>query len=148
MHKPSEISFTYTHYQCFDWNCIFRGYEASRYLLICIIEYWNGQIIAKLLNLAYSGGWVPLIFVSRCWPLDLNWRWSLQWRDNERDAVSNHQLLDYLPNRLFRRWSKKTPKLRVTVHCEGNPWWRGHSPHTQSASNVENVSIWWRHQES
>ena len=56
MHKPSEISFTDTHYQCFDWNCIFRGYEASRYLLICIIEYWNGQIIAKLLNLAYSGG--------------------------------------------------------------------------------------------
>ena len=65
---------------------------------------------------------------------------SLQWRQNERDSVSNHQPHDCLLNRLFRRRSKKTPKLRVTGLCAGN------SPGTaQMASNVENVSIWWRH---
>ena len=34
-------------------------------------------------------------------------------------SVSNHQRLDYLLNRLFRRRSKKTSKLRVTGLCEG-----------------------------
>ena len=45
---------------------------------------------------------------------------SLQWRHNERDGVSNHQPHDCLLNRLFRRRSKKTLKLRVTGSCEGN----------------------------
>ena len=69
---------------------------------------------------------------------------SLRWRHNRRDSVSNHQLHDCLLNRLFRRRSKKTPKLRVTGLCVGN------SPGTcefpaQMASNAENVSIWWGH---
>ena len=38
----------------------------------------------------------------------------LRWRHNERDSVSNHQPHDCLLNRLFRRRSKKSPKLRVT----------------------------------
>ena len=38
----------------------------------------------------------------------------LQWRHNGRDSVSNHQPLDCLLNRLFRRRSKKTSKIRVT----------------------------------
>ena len=38
----------------------------------------------------------------------------LQWRHNGRDSVSNHQPHDCLLNRLFRRRSKKTSKLRVT----------------------------------
>ena len=46
---------------------------------------------------------------------------TLQWRHNERDGVSNQQRLDCLFNRLFRRISKKTSKLRVTGLCEGNP---------------------------
>ena len=48
---------------------------------------------------------------------------SLQWRHNGRDGVSNHQPHDCLLNRLFRRRSKKTSKLRVTGLCAGN------SPH-------------------
>ena len=71
-------------------------------------------------------------------------RHSLQWRHNGRDSVSNHKPHDCLLNRLFRRRSKKTSKLRVTGLCAGN------SPVTvefpaQMASNAENVSIWWRH---
>ena len=69
---------------------------------------------------------------------------SLPWRHNEPDGASNHQPLDCLLNRLFRRRSKKTSKLRVSGLCEGN------SPVTceflsQRASNAKNVSIWWRH---
>ena len=44
---------------------------------------------------------------------------SSQWRHYERDGVSNHRRLDNLLNRLFRRRSKKTSKLRVTGLCKG-----------------------------
>ena len=47
-------------------------------------------------------------------------------------------------NRLFRRRSKKTSKLRVTGLCAGNSPGTGEFP-TQMASYAENVSIWWRH---
>ena len=45
---------------------------------------------------------------------------TLQWRHDERDGVLNHRRLYCLFNRLFRRRSKKTSKLRVTGLCEGN----------------------------
>ena len=63
---------------------------------------------------------------------------------NGRDSVSNRQPHDCLLNRLFRRRSKKTPKLRVTGLCVGNSPGTGEFP-AQMASNAENVSIWWRH---
>ena len=71
------------------------------------------------------------------------YRISLRWRHNGRDSVSNHQPHDCLLNRLFRRRSKKTPKLRVTGLCVGNSPGTGELP-AQMASNAENVSIWWR----
>ena len=69
---------------------------------------------------------------------------SLHWRDNECNGVSNHQRLDCLLNRLFKRKSKKTSKLRVTCLYEGNPLVTGIFP-SQRASNAGNVSIWWHH---
>ena len=69
---------------------------------------------------------------------------TLQWRHNGLNGVSNHQPHDCLPNRLFRRRSKKTSKLRVTGLCAGNSPGIGEFP-AQMASNAENVSIWWRH---
>ena len=48
------------------------------------------------------------------------YRLSLQWRHNGHDSVSNYQPHDCLLNRLFRRRSKKTSKLRVTGLCAGN----------------------------
>ena len=44
----------------------------------------------------------------------------LQWRDNERDGLSNHQPHDCLLNRLFRHRSKKASELLVTGLCAGN----------------------------
>ena len=69
---------------------------------------------------------------------------SSQWRHNARYSISNHQPHDCLLNRLFRRRSKKTSKLRVTGLCAGNSPGTGELP-TQMVSNAENVSIWWRH---
>ena len=69
---------------------------------------------------------------------------ALRWHHNERDGVSNHQSHDCLLNRLFRRRSKKTSKLRVTGLCEGNSTVTGEFP-AQRASKAENASIWWRH---
>ena len=68
----------------------------------------------------------------------------LQWLATERDGVSKHEPRDCLLNRLFRRRSKKTSKLRDTGLYEGNSPVTGEFP-AQRASNAENVSIWWRH---
>ena len=70
--------------------------------------------------------------------------YSLHWRHDERDGVSNHRRLDCLLNRSLMCRSKKTSKLRVTGLCEGNSPVTGEFP-TQRASNAGNVSIWWRH---
>ena len=69
---------------------------------------------------------------------------ALEWRHNEHNSVSKHRRLGYLLNSLFRRRSKKTSKLRVTVLCAGNPLVTGEFP-AKRASNGENISIWWRH---
>ena len=69
---------------------------------------------------------------------------TLQWCHDERDDVSNHRRLYCLPNRLFRRRSKKTSNLRTTGLCEGKSPVTGEFP-AQRASNGENVFIWWRH---
>ena len=54
---------------------------------------------------------------------------TLRWRHNDHDDVSNHQLHGRLLNRLFRRRSKKTSKLRVTGLCVGNSPGPVNSPH-------------------
>ena len=65
---------------------------------------------------------------------------SLQWRHNVQDGVSNHQLYDCL----FNHRSKKTSNTCVTGLCAGSSPVTGEFP-AQRASNVENISIWWRH---
>ena len=71
---------------------------------------------------------------------------ALHWHHNGCDGVSNHQPRNCLHNRLFRRRSKKIPKLRVTGLCAGNSPVIGEFP-ARRASNAENVSIRWRHHE-
>ena len=52
-------------------------------------------------------------------PIFRNARWTLPWRHNECDGVSNHRRLACLLIRLFKRRSKKTPKLRVIGFMRG-----------------------------
>ena len=54
---------------------------------------------------------------------------ALRWLHNGRDSVSNYQPYHCLLNRLFRRRSKKTSKLRVTGLCAGNSPGPLNSPH-------------------
>ena len=69
--------------------------------------------------------------------------YSLQWRHNERDGVSNHQSYDCLRNRLFKAQIKEN--FKAPRHCEGNSLVTGEFP-AQRASNAEKVStVWWRH---
>ena len=78
-------------------------------------------------------------------------RKSLQWRHNEHDGVSNHQRLDCLFSRLFRRRSKETLKLCVTGLCEGNQLVTGGFPyigpvtkkffHLMTSSWIYNVDV-------
>ena len=70
-------------------------------------------------------------FLTRSWLLP-----TLLLHRNERDGVSNHQPRDYLLNRLFRRRSKKTSKLRVTGLCAENSPVTGEFP-AQRAINAE-----------
>ena len=65
--------------------------------------------------------------------------YTLQWRHNGHDSVSNHQPHDCLLIHSFR-----TSKLRITGLCAGNSPGTSEFP-AQMASNAENVSIWWRH---
>ena len=58
--------------------------------------------------------------------------------------ASNLWRLECLLNRLFRRISKKTSKLRLTGLCEVNSSVAGEFLSHRS-SNAENISIWWRH---
>ena len=55
--------------------------------------------------------------------------YALHWHHYDHDGVSNHQPHCCLLNRLFRRRSKKTSKLRVTGLCEGNSPGPVNSPH-------------------
>ena len=50
----------------------------------------------------------------------LNWYWTLHWRHNDHDGVSNHQPHGCLLKGSFRRRIKKTSKLRVTGLCAVN----------------------------
>ena len=70
----------------------------------------------------------------------------LQWRQYECDDISNHQRYDCILNRLFTYRSKETSRLHVTGLGVGNsPVFPEFPAHR--ASNTENVSIWWCHQD-
>ena len=108
----------------------------------CLNAMWrhcNAQGLPFLNCLVYTVKRVVVVGVGLSQPA-----WSLQWRHNGRDDISNHQPYDCLLNRLFRRRSKKTSKLRVTGLCVGNSPVTGEFP-TQRVSNAENISILWRH---
>ena len=110
-------------------------------------EWWKGWLTKRCLLKYKIQGWQMFPFgtctIRRCSKVYFN-ICSLQWHHNGRGGVSNHQLHDCLLNRLFKRRSKKTSKLRVTALCAGNSPETGEFP-AQMASNAENISIWWRH---
>ena len=112
-------------------------------LLFALLQTWKKKnMLNKQLNcLWFHTSWnlhLPeitcMVYTAYCqiclcpWQM-LNVRVSLfWWRHNDHDSVLNHQPQDCLLNRLFRRRSKKTSKLRVTGLCVGNSPWPVNSP--------------------
>ena len=98
----------------------------------------NPKYLFNILHLSHSEclNTMPMYLISKGTKANL----SLHWRHNGRDSVSNHQPHDCLLNRLFRRRSKKTSKLRVTGLCERNSPLTGDIP-AQKASNAETFSL-------
>ena len=101
---------------------IYQQYHTTR---CCnnIVLCWHSHTIQRRV-------WDGKVSLATCNPR------SLQWRHNGHDSVSNHQPHHCLRNRLFRRRSKKTSKLRVTGLCEGNSPATGEFP-AQRAGNAE-----------
>ena len=99
-------------------------------LLFRIISYtWH--------NLQRFPQHVDLPELDRCWNQGISMRhnMTLQWRQNGRDGVSNHQAHDCLLNPFFRRRSKKTSKLCVIGLCAGN------SPVTRKIFQFDDIII-------
>ena len=90
----------------------------SLYLSVCAV-YHDWLFYRRLLIIVSQQVALVMIY----------WSKSLRWRHNELDGVSDHQPHGCLLNRLFRRWSKKTSKLRVTGLCVGNSPGPVNSPH-------------------
>ena len=96
------------------WHASFPMYF---FVFLCRrIKFWNVCNNNVIIDLNFPGQEMSNLEM----PRDLLGSTALQWHHNGCDNVSNHRCLDYLLNRLFRRRSKKTSKLRVTGLCEGN----------------------------
>ena len=67
----------------------------------------------------------------------------LQWRHEEKERLKS-PAVQLFTQRFIQAQIKETSKLGVPGRCEGNSPVTDKFP-AQSASNAENVSIWWRH---
>ena len=122
--------------------CVFVVRVCIQVVYVCFfILLWNKENVAQIYKCLFdSQNCAYCVYSMVC----VNGTAPLQWRHKEGDGVYNHHYLECLLNRLFRRGSKKTSKLRVTVPCKWNSSVTGEVP-TQRASDAENVSIWRRH---
>ena len=143
---------------CINVNVLQTGWQALRVLW----KYWKCSLKAPykltVKYATYQSVWtIFLMCLTHDYTRNIQYLWNcslhtdlelstLRWRHNDHAGVSNHQPHGCLLNRLFRRKSKKTSKLRVTGLCAGNSPGTGEFP-AQMASYAENVSIWWRHHE-
>ena len=101
---------------------LLRQHENKKYQLV---KLWCQILITTTLcdlGAGISTSW------HNCWYCYTRWH-PLLWRHNGHSSISNHQPHDCLHNRLFRRRSKKTSKLRVTGLCVGNSPGPVNSPH-------------------
>ena len=85
----------------------------------------------RMLFLTYTS-FLPLPYF---WTVQHHPSIALQWHHNEHEGVPNYQPYDCLLERLFRRRSQKTSKLRVTGLCVENSPVTGEFP-AQRASNA------------
>ena len=111
-------------------SCLFKKMVLERYHPRV---HWYVVLLMHIvlsISTLYSG--ITWRTVGQSWNSNPEWHgWyiALHWRHNDHDGVSNHQPHDCLLNRLFRRRSRKTSKLRVTGLCVGTSPGPVISPH-------------------
>ena len=138
-----RLSFQSTKHQLF----LCPAYRVDTLFSVCLVSYlwilsfWNMLSISLTLyrfEVKYlAETQIELNLVEPHLPIDYNCPpnilaqslRTLQWRLNGGDSVSNHQPHDCLLNRLFRRRSKKTSKLRVIGFVLGIHRGPVNSPH-------------------
>ena len=103
--------------------------------------YHNHIPLMYIFNSPANECWVSFSFKTVICPFNVN-----NYSDVITSAIASQIIrgFDCLLNRLFRRRSEETSKLRLTGLRERNSPVTGEFP-AQRASNAENVSIWWRH---
>ena len=106
------VSVSHSTQQCLTWNLKQENTPCKLPSIHLLVFFWSS-----------------MLFVRTSWFVIWNMRHTLQWHHNEHDCVSDHQPHDCLLNRLFRRRSKKTSKLRVTGPCVGTSPGPVNSPH-------------------
>ena len=123
-YKPCKIFHEWKRYQLYHhwWHRRLLQWQ-PRITYDWIVQRVNIKYLKTTLSKYVSNHVSPLCCRS------IKCRYALQWRDYDRSGVSNHRRLDCLHNGLFRCWSKKTSKLRVTGICEGNSPVTGEFPH-------------------
>ena len=107
--------------------------DFEKYYHLMLLKWWSGTKICQTKNdyttvYRISQNINKQLIIWNC-PECRCSEYTLHWRDNEHDGVSNHQPHGCLLNRLFRRRSQKTSKLRVTGLCVGNSPGPVNSPH-------------------
>ena len=122
------------------WKSWWRHHMETYFCVTGLTKLWrfHGALTFSLISAHYDVTvmvvcWIKLgiylvkMFKNYCMYMI---RFSLRWRHNGRDGVSNHQPHDCLLNRLFGRRSKQPSKLRVTGLCVGNSPGTGEIPRT------------------
>ena len=115
--SPTDFIYMYPIFKWVQWLDKYGSGAGifSQELSPVATPYYNQAIFSNLMR------WKTSQVISEIVPL--------RWRHNDHDSVSNHQPHGCLLNRLFRRRSKKTSKLRVTGLCVGNSPGPVNSPH-------------------
>ena len=129
-----------------QWN--FNGNHWRKYVWICRLRNVVHFVSASML---FSASCCEQVFHCRIVACIHMCHTYVQWLMHYSDVIMGTMASQItsltivcLLNRLFRRWPKKTLKLRVTGLCAGNSPVTGEFP-AQTASKAETVSIWWRH---
>ena len=96
----------------------------------CGVAWWRHQmetfsalltVLPKRLSKQSWGWWFETLSCSLWRQCNGKGPRHCHYSQNERDGVPNHRRHDWLLNRLFRRRSKKTSKVRVIGLCEEKP---------------------------
>ena len=140
----SMIFKDYIVYNAINISCRTRVWSVMIYVLHCTLKNRNRslELMQRLDHRRWkcnpSGNGSPIRSIINIQYI------ALHWRHNDHDCVSNHQPYDCLLNRLFRRKSKKTSKLRVAGLCVGNSPGPVNSPHKGPVTR-KMFPFWWRH---